>query len=97
MDWLRLFIEHRLFLKPVDYSCIKDNCNYIRIPDSPLYLSKSIRIRQIRAERGKCHSKIIKIFRNYNQSCYIGSKNIISKKHLVISGKKDFNIVDIIY
>ncbi|CAF1049323.1 unnamed protein product, partial [Adineta ricciae] len=62
MTWIDNLIEKRLFLQHIDYSCQKETCNYAQIPDSPLYLSKSIRVRQIRVERKTCHSKIQKFF-----------------------------------
>ncbi|CAF2740071.1 unnamed protein product [Rotaria sp. Silwood2] len=89
MDWISYFIENRLFLEHKDYSCQKDTCNYVQIPDSPLYLSKSIRIRQIRVERKDCHEKINNLFYpSIPPSCFVGGKNLMNDKKFVIGGQR---------
>ncbi|CAF1122603.1 unnamed protein product [Rotaria sordida] len=89
MDWISYFIENRLFLEHKDYSCQKDTCNYVQIPDSPLYLSKSIRIRQIRVERKDCHEKINHLFYPLiPPNCFVGGKNLMNNKKFVIGGQR---------
>ncbi|CAF3352053.1 unnamed protein product [Rotaria sp. Silwood1] len=89
MDWISYFIENRLFLEHKNYFCQKDTCNYVQIPDSPLYLSKSIRIRQIRVERKNCHEKITHLFYPLiPPSCFVGGKNLMNDKKFVIGGQR---------
>ncbi|CAF2047661.1 unnamed protein product [Rotaria magnacalcarata] len=89
MDWISYFIENRLFLDHKDYLCQKDTCNYVQIPDSPLYLSKSIRIRQIRVERKDCHPRINNIFYPLiPPSCFVGGKDLMNDNLFVIGGQR---------
>ncbi|CAF5035656.1 unnamed protein product, partial [Rotaria magnacalcarata] len=88
-DWISYFIENRLFLDHKDYLCQKDTCNYVQIPDSPLYLSKSIRIRQIRVERKDCHPRINNIFYPLiPPSCFVGGKDLMNDNLFVIGGQR---------
>ncbi|CAF0817205.1 unnamed protein product, partial [Didymodactylos carnosus] len=85
LDWVRYFLENRLFVKLDDYTCSKEECNYVPIPDSPLYLSKSVRILQIRVNRQECRKKIIKLFREGIKFCFVDAHDLMSKSSLVIS------------
>lgn len=59
------------------------------LADSPLYLSKSIRIRQIRVERKICHSKIEKFFHPLPPpSCSVGGNNLKNDELYVIHGQR---------
>ena len=59
------------------------------IADSPLYLSKSIRIRQIRVERKACHSKINRHFPATSPpSCFVGGKRLMSDQAPVVGGQR---------
>ncbi|CAF3878033.1 unnamed protein product [Adineta steineri] len=89
MDWINYFIENRLFLQHKDYSCQKDTCNYFPIPDSPLYLSKSIRIRQIRVERKDCHKKINDLFYPLlPPTCSVDGNDLMDNKLSVLNGQR---------
>ncbi|CAF1358196.1 unnamed protein product [Adineta steineri] len=89
MDWINYFIENRLFLQHKDYSCQKDTCNYFPIPDSPLYLSKSIRIRQIRVERKDCHKKINDLFNPLlPPTCSVDGNDLMDNKLSVLNGQR---------
>ena len=49
--------------------------------NSPLYLSKSIRIRQIRVNRKDCHRRINRLFYPLvAPSCFVGGKNLMNDK-----------------
>lgn len=61
----------------------------ISIADSPLYLSKSIRIRQIRVERKKCHQRINNVFRPLQPpTCFVDGKDLMNDKLFVIGGQR---------
>ena len=61
----------------------------LSIADSPLYLSKSIRIRQIRVERKACHTKINRRFPvSSPPSCFVGGKRLMNDRASVVGGQR---------
>lgn len=61
----------------------------ISIADSPLYLSKSIRIRQIRVERKDCHPRINNLFYPLiPPSCFVVGKDLMNDKLFVVGGQR---------
>lgn len=96
----RLFLDHQHYscgkktcnYVPIrTYPCLR--WNHRRRPpflaDSPLYLSKSIRIRQIRVERKQCHPRITQLFPpSLSPSCFVGGNNLIKAQSDVIGGQR---------
>ena len=68
---------------------IKTSMISLCLADSPLYLSKSIRIRQIRAERKECHTRITQLFpSSLSPSCFVGGNNLMKAQSSVIGGQR---------
>ena len=96
----RLFLDHQHYScekKTCNYVPIR-RYSFLRshhrwslpcLADSPLYLSKSIRIRQIRVERKQCHPRITQLFpSSLSPSCFVGGNNLIKGQSYVIGGQR---------